>query len=140
MNKQDGNGQNPHAKVRDTLSGPETNKDLTEQEHRWSHEGVARGGRTADDIKELHSTFGLNRDVLKQIPIVDAGERLQQGATYLDLRQPESEPFTATAEQKAGEDQLLVRKADVAYEIWNRLTDEEKPDEEFEDSPDYRTG
>lgn len=73
----------------------------------------------------------MNRGTLKQIPIVDEDERLQQGGTYINLRDEHPEPFTATSEQKAPEGSLLVRKSDVAYEIWNHLIGEEKPGEKF---------
>src|SRR5688500_5558420 len=46
-------------------------------------EGTAR---TAYDVKAVHGRLNdLTDDELKAIPILSAGTRLQQGATYIDL-------------------------------------------------------
>lgn len=60
-------------------------------------------------------------DELEQIPIVAPGQRLEQGAVYLDLRNPASGPVTAPAEMIAAEGNLYVAKAETPYEYWNRL-------------------
>ena len=45
--------------------------------------------RPAEEIKELHELFpGLRNSELKQIPVLVAGSRLEQGATYLVFPQP----------------------------------------------------
>jgi hypothetical protein len=45
--------------------------------------------RTAYDIKDLHDRLsGFPDDLLKQIPVLEPGTRLQQGATYVDLNDP----------------------------------------------------
>src|SRR5215210_6821780 len=46
---------------------------------------------TAYDVKPAHRAFReqFEDDELKQIPIVPSGQRLQQGATYVDLGDPE---------------------------------------------------
>lgn len=99
-----------------------------------------RGDRTAHDIKSLHDRFPeLEDDVLRQIPIVPEGQRLQAGATYLDLAHESPRAFTATSEEEATADHLFVAKKDVAYEIWNHLVGEEKPDQDFDASPNYDT-
>lgn len=139
MEQKDGRDQNPHAKVSGTAAGHDTKRNLTNQDHEPPREGVGRGGRTAADVKELHSALDFDKETLKKIPIVDAGDRLHQGGTYVDLRSLDDGPFTATSEQRAGNDQLLVRKSDVAYEIWNNLIGEPKPGEDFEESPNYGT-
>jgi hypothetical protein len=90
-----------------------------------SSEADEAAARSAFDIKPIHRGLnGFNDSELKQIPVVEAGARLRQGATYLDL---ERGAFTATGEMSARSDQYLVPKDRVHYETWNRLVGEEKP-------------
>src|SRR4051812_30034411 len=45
--------------------------------------------RTAYDVKEAHRLLsGFTDDLLKQIPVLPPGTRLEQDAVYLDLRDP----------------------------------------------------
>src|SRR4051812_8335504 len=81
--------------------------------------------RTAYDVKPVHRALReMKDDELKQIPVIEAGTRLQQGATYLDL---ERGAFTATAEMSVRADQTVIPKDGVHYETWNRLAGEPKP-------------
>jgi hypothetical protein len=78
--------------------------------------------RTAADIDVLAERLnGFTRDELSQIPIVSAATKLKQGAVYLDMRIPASVPFTATADIRTTEMNYYVPKAEVPYELWNRL-------------------
>ncbi len=79
--------------------------------------------RNASEIKEI-SRFLQDFDVdeLREIPILPTGARLEQGATYVNLRDPAREPFTATAEMAARDEEWLVPKNEVPYPYWNRLT------------------
>src|SRR5687768_15712806 len=74
-------------------------------------ERPAAARRTAYDDKDLHERLELRDDELKQIPIVAAGTRLRQGATYLDLRN--ATDFTATADMIAGDDDRYAAKDEV---------------------------
>jgi len=77
--------------------------------------------RTAYDVKEAHRMLeGFTDDLLKRIPILPAGSRLEQDATYLDLAADRRE-FTGTSGMEAGPDSLLVPKSEVDYQLWNRL-------------------
>ncbi|HYB97432.1 MAG TPA: hypothetical protein VEC39_20840 [Vicinamibacterales bacterium] len=78
--------------------------------------------RTAKDVKQLHARFSdwLDSD-LDEVPILPEGSRLEQGATYIDLRDEQPAEFMATGGMEAGPDNLYVAKSDVHYEIWNRL-------------------
>ncbi len=89
-------------------------------------EGAAR---TAYDAKDIHDALDLPDDLLKKIPLVPEGRRLQAGATYVNLRQESREPFTAQGRATAGADHWYVAKDRVPYRIWNHLIDEEKPGE-----------
>jgi hypothetical protein len=59
--------------------------------------------------------------------VLNAGARLQQGATYVDLAADPRHEFTATGDMSAGDDHAYAPKDRVPYEIWNRLLGEEKP-------------
>jgi hypothetical protein len=78
--------------------------------------------RTAADIDVLAGRLDeFTRDELMQIPIAPAGTKLKQGAVYLDMRIPASVPFAATADIKATEMNYYAPKAEIPYQLWNRL-------------------
>ena len=78
--------------------------------------------RTAYDVKDAHRLLeGITDDGLNQIPVLAEGVRLEQNATYIDLRDPHWREFTATGEMIAGRENWYVPKDSVDYELWNRL-------------------
>jgi len=78
--------------------------------------------RTAFDLKEVHRLLdGYTDDLLKQIPILPDGTRLEQDATYIDLADPSRKEFTALGSMSAEPGHWLVPKASVDYQLWNRL-------------------
>ncbi len=80
-------------------------------------------GLTLYDFKDVQRAFQrLTDDELKAVPVLPAGARLEQGATYIDLRDPDAHEFTAMGDMEAGPDNLYVPKANVDYLMWNRLT------------------
>lgn len=84
---------------------------------------------TAYDIKELHEVLSdYTDDELKQIPVMPEGSRLQQGATYINLATPECKEFTAMGGMEVGADDWYVSKAEVDYQLWNRLTGVQNPE------------
>ncbi len=88
-----------------------------------------QGLPTAYDLKSVHRSLQkFDDDDLKQIPVVPQGQRLQQGATYLDLNDPEREEFTATGDMQAGASNCYVPKSEVPYPVWNRLRGIEDPE------------
>jgi hypothetical protein len=81
-----------------------------------------QSSRTAYDVKDAHRMLeGITDDGLKQIPVLWEGTRLEQGGTYIDLRDPDRKEFTATGDMQATGDNWYVPKAGVDYELWNRL-------------------
>ncbi len=83
---------------------------------------------TAYELKDVHRMLnGFGDDDLKQIPVLPAGTRLQQGATYVDLADAEREEFKASGGITAEPGHYYVAKNRVPYELWNRLIGEEKP-------------
>ena len=76
----------------------------------------------AYDLKAVHRQFSdFLDDELKRIRILPAGTRLEQGATYFDLKDPARGEFTARGDMEAGPDEWCVDKSDTDYQLWNRL-------------------
>ncbi|HEU5012760.1 MAG TPA: hypothetical protein VFT66_09465 [Roseiflexaceae bacterium] len=88
---------------------------------------------TAYDVKDVHRQFsGFTDDELKQIPVLPAGMRLEQGATYVDLQDEQLQEFTARGDMSAEAGHYYVPKSEVSYPLWNRLigiTNPERLDE-----------
>ena len=88
---------------------------------------------TAHDIKDLHRQLQeFTDDELKRITVLPQGSRLEEGATYIDLRDPARAEFKARGAMEAGPDNWLVPKGAVDYVLWNRLigvTDPKRLDE-----------
>jgi hypothetical protein len=83
-----------------------------------------RNVRSAYDRKDVHRHLAdaFTDDELKRIPVLPEGERLQQGATYLDLAGQRPHEFTALGDMSAGEGNRYVPKDEVPYPLWNRLS------------------
>jgi hypothetical protein len=83
---------------------------------------------TAYDFKELHVLLADFSDAeLRTIPVLPMGTRLEQGATYIDLKHRERGPFVALANMVAGPDNYNVPKKLVDYVTWNRLVGVKDP-------------
>ncbi|HEX8694521.1 MAG TPA: hypothetical protein VF746_19010 [Longimicrobium sp.] len=112
---------------------PEYQRDLSPDHMAGQNVGNPSGDRevglrTAFDVKSVHrSLSGLPDDELKQVPILEEGTRLQQGATYLDLAHPERGELTATGDMAAGPENVYVAKDRVPYQTWNRLRGVDDP-------------
>ncbi|HEY9770178.1 MAG TPA: hypothetical protein V6C71_17090 [Coleofasciculaceae cyanobacterium] len=77
---------------------------------------------TAYDLEELHDRLAdFTKDELKKIPVLKVGTRLQQGATYINLNDPLREEFTGMGDMSAENNNLIIPKNKVGYELWNRL-------------------
>jgi hypothetical protein len=78
---------------------------------------------TAYDVKELHAQMpDFNNEELKRIPVLAHGERLEQGGIYLDLSELDKGPFTAQGSDEAQDPHRYVPKANLDFELWNKLT------------------
>ena len=85
-------------------------------------------GLRASDIKELYGKLAdLTDDELRNIVIVPLGERLEQGAKYIDLLHLEQGEFVAMADMVADEDHYYVPKKHTDYVLWNRLRQVSNP-------------
>ncbi|GIV96406.1 MAG: hypothetical protein KatS3mg057_1063 [Herpetosiphonaceae bacterium] len=104
-----------------------------------AHEGVNYGvlgphpekrAPTAYDLKDVHAQLRKDFDdaQLKMIPILPPGTRLEQGAVYIDLNNPQRREFTATGDMEAGPDNRYVPKTEVPYWIWNTLIGVQNPE------------
>jgi hypothetical protein len=79
--------------------------------------------RTAKDVKELHNLLReFQDDELQRIPVLPAGARLESNATYINLREAHPREFTAEGNEELGDEDLVIPKAEVDYQLWNRLT------------------
>jgi len=84
--------------------------------------------RTAKDIKELHRMLQeFHDDELDDIPILPSGARLESNATYINLRDEEPHEFTAEGYEEAKDDDWIVPKAEVDYQLWHRLRNVRDP-------------
>jgi hypothetical protein len=84
--------------------------------------------RTAFHLRKRgHDLRGLDDNDLKQVPLLPDGARLQQGATYVDLADPNPREFTATGNMTTRPGEAVAPKDGVPYEVWNRLLGEPKP-------------
>lgn len=87
--------------------------------------------RTAFHLRKAGLDLGrVDDEELKRVPVVGTGERLRQGATYIDLKQHPPQEFRARADMRALPGDAYVPKDRVSYEVWNRLIGEEKPGQE----------
>jgi hypothetical protein len=105
-------------------------EDLNPERMSGQNVGISeQHARSAYDLKEAHRMLeGITDDGLKQIPVLWPGTRLEQGATYIDLRDPERREFTATGDMVAGRDNWYVPKDGVDYQLWNRLIGIDNPE------------
>ena len=72
--------------------------------------------------QQVHRQFhGFSDDELKRIPLLPQGTRLEQGATYVDLNDPQLREIKALGSMKAGQYNWYVPKSEVDYQLWNRL-------------------
>jgi hypothetical protein len=75
---------------------------------------------TAYSAKEVHRWLSdVSDDELKQIPLMPAGARLEASAHYLNLA--ERCEFKAEGDETVLEDQFIVPKTEVDYQLWNWL-------------------
>jgi len=109
LNPNLGSGQNAG------MAGPHPEKD--------------EGLRTAYDLKPLHRRLQqYTDDELKGIPILNPHTRLEQGATYIDLRDDNPQEFTARGYMEASDGNWFVPKSEVEYQLWNRLIGVQNPE------------
>jgi hypothetical protein len=76
--------------------------------------------RTAHSAKEAHRWLSdVPDDELERIPLMPAGARLEANAHYLNLA--ERCEFKAEGNETVLEDQIIVPKSEVDYQLWNWL-------------------
>ena len=84
-------------------------------------------GRTAFILKENESTLHarlqkLPDQELKQIPLLDTGTRLQEGAAYLDLRNLDGGAFQGMNNREVGAGDAFTSKSHLDHEQFAYLT------------------
>ena len=89
------------------------------------HQGMA----SAYDVKDLNRELpNLTDDELKQLPVVQEGAQLEQGAVYFDLNNPGRGEIKARGDMVAEPGTRLVPKSDVDYQLWNALIGVDNPE------------
>jgi hypothetical protein len=89
----------------------------------------SRSSRTAFDLKPVHNSLrDWPDDELKAIPVIDEGEALLQGATYINLADQGQGEITAMGDMRAGAADAFVPKSEVPYTTWNRLRGIDSPE------------
>jgi len=77
---------------------------------------------SAHDITALRNALPDFDDAeLRRISVLRPGDTLEQGATYIDLRDMQRGEWTAERPADVGPDDLFVAKQVTDYQIWNRL-------------------
>jgi hypothetical protein len=126
MNEDRNQGRFPRQQEK-TKHPPEWQQDLNPNHLSGQNIGQASDAQVQMEWNAFHlrkrglDLGGVNDEELKQVPIVAEGERLQQGATYIDLQDNPRQEFTARGNMAAGPSNAFVPKDEVSYEIWNRL-------------------
>lgn len=116
--------QHPEEWRRDLNPAPDAG-----QNRGGEHHHAATNARTAYEHKAAQRRLAhFDDDDLRRIPIVPTGERLRQGAVYIDLRSHDCREFKARGDQEAGPDNLYVDKSTVDYQLWNRLIGVDNPE------------
>lgn len=104
-----------------------TAHDRTGEDH-GENQTLLPGAISADEIKSMHTILAdLTDDELKNITILPAGTRLEQGAKYIDLRNLEQGEFVARSNMVPDVDNAYVPKKETDYLLWNRLNQVETP-------------
>jgi hypothetical protein len=97
-------------------------------ENHGENQTLLPGALSADELKSMHTILAdLTDDELKNITILPAGTRLEQGAKYIDLRHLEQGEFVATSNMVADGGNAYVPKKETDYLLWNRLNQVEAP-------------
>lgn len=118
----------------DKLDRDDFDRDLRPNEGKGENSGANSSHdpdalmRAYDDKSLVDSMKDFNSDELKQILIVPRGAKLEQGAKYVDLNDPDRLEIIASGENpvtphlEAQENQRLVPKSGTDYELWDKLT------------------
>ena len=118
----------------DHLDRDDFDRDLRPNEGKGENSGANsehnpdRLMRAYDDKALVDAMKDFGSDELKQILIVPVGAKLEQGAHYIDLNDPDRLEILASGENpvtphlEAQANQKLVPKSQIDYELWDKLT------------------
>ena len=89
-----------------------------------------QNARNAADITDLRAMLpDFTNDELKRIVVLQPGDRLEQGGTYIDLATPTRNEFKAeSGGMVVGDSNLIVPKQGSDYQLWNRLRGIDDPE------------
>ncbi len=106
---------------------PHTDQGINHAQLGTNHEQHAPA---AGGMKELHRILHeLTKDELDRIVVLQPGDRLEQGAVYIDLATPtRQESKAASGGIEVGRNNIIVPKQGVDYQLWNRLRGVDNPE------------
>jgi hypothetical protein len=80
--------------------------------------------RTALDVRQDHRVLrDLGADLLRQIPLITDGARLDRRCEYLDLHDPARADFRALGDEVVRPGQRVVARSEVSADAWQALLD-----------------
>jgi hypothetical protein len=85
----------------------------------------------AADLKEIQRLLpDWRNDELQRIVVLQPGDRLEQGAVYIDLRHMDRGEFKADKPQDVGSPDLnlFIPKQQTDYVLWNKLRGVDDPE------------
>src|SRR2546421_912961 len=114
------NHKDENAPIYEAQPGADFTRDLNVHdrtgENHGENQALLPGALSADELKSMHTILAdLTDDELKNITILPAGTRLEQGE------------FVATSNMVADEVNAYVPKKETDYLLWNRLNQVEAP-------------
>jgi hypothetical protein len=102
----------------------ELNAAALKADNHTGQEGMMPTDHTLIEGNEIKEVYALlpewHKDELRRLFVVPRGTRLTQGHVFCDLRFLERGEVVAHGEEEVN-DELLVPKSAVDYEIWNKL-------------------
>ena len=92
--------------------------------------GHAEESTPASEDKRVRNDLPfLNNEELGRLSVIDPGVMLEQGGVYLDIDDLDRGPFKAIGGHSVEDGQRLIAKRDTDYELWNRLTKNDREPE-----------
>ncbi len=113
---------------RDDATGEdEFSGDLSTERPRKLGGHLERSIAVRDDKRLSEELEELSPAELERLTVLEPGNRLEQGGTYVDLNDPQRRPFKALGGHVADPRSRYVAKRDTDYELWNRLVGDDDP-------------
>lgn len=107
-----------HLIVKNHLATDDQSSEVSTPDNEWLPTWRIDG---PDEPIEPQRSTKLTLEGETRLPVLRAGEELDPGSIYLDLRNPAQGPFRALEGQTAGEGNAYIAQGELAAEFWNQL-------------------